>query len=90
MTDLTDLAAALIAGVPHDYNENGERVMLETEVLAALSRALDPALFAELVEALRRAKTELEMLRAKDTGAVYDVTLRLDLDALLAKIGGGA
>ncbi|WWT39626.1 hypothetical protein [Microcystis phage Mel-JY03] len=40
----TTLAAALLRDVPHDYNENGERVMLETEVLAALSRALDPAL----------------------------------------------
>ena len=37
----TDLAAALIAGVPHDYNENGQRVLPETEVLAALTAALD-------------------------------------------------
>ena len=48
-------------------------------------------LMAELVGLLGRANEELRMLRAKDTGAVYDVTLRLDLAAAIAKLaeGGG-
>lgn len=98
MTTATDLAAALLRDVKRHYDANAERVMLETDVLAALSRAPDPALFAEVVEALRA----LHHTVCGETGFAYCV--RLDsgkaypwpaLDAadeasraVLAKIGG--
>lgn len=43
---------------------------------------------AELVTLLARAKEELRMIRMKDSGAVYDVLLRNELDAALARVKG--
>lgn len=43
---------------------------------------------AELLEALKRQKEELRLIRMKDCDRVYDITLRFDVDALLAKFGG--
>lgn len=67
----TNLAAALLRDVPHDYNENGERVMLETQVLTALSRALDPALAERAGEVLEGVTPDWEM----DATGVYDRVL---------------
>ena len=39
--EMSDLSAALLRDVKRHYDANAERVMLEAEVLAALSRALD-------------------------------------------------
>jgi len=43
----------------------------------------DEELIARLREVLKRAKEELRLIRMKDTGAVYDVLLRTDIDATL-------
>lgn len=39
----------------------------------------------DLYEALRRAQEELRLINMKDTGAIYDVGLRTDISAALAK-----
>lgn len=42
----------------------------------------------ELLEALQRAQEELRLIRMKDTGAVYDVMIRTDIAAAIAKANG--
>ena len=42
----------------------------------------------DMLEALRRVKEELRLIRMKDTDAVYDVMLRTDIDAAIARATG--
>ena len=44
----------------------------------------------ELLAALARAREELRLIQSKDCNRVYDITLRLDMDAAIAKATGGA
>lgn len=39
-----------------------------------------------LVELLTRAREELRLIRIKDCGAVYDSTLRIEIDIVLSNI----
>lgn len=41
----------------------------------------------ELLDALKRAREELRLIRMKDCDRVYDVTLRLAMDLVIAKGG---
>lgn len=43
----------------------------------------------ELLAALVRAREELCLIRSKDCDRVYDTTLRMDMDAAIAKATGG-
>lgn len=66
----------------------------EARILSALTihpadQLSDPRVVA-LVGLLARAKEELRMIRMKDTGAVYDILLRIEMDAALHAIGGEA
>jgi len=58
-------------------------------VAAVNAYAPQQALIATLVEALERAAEELRLIRMKDTGAVYDTMLRVDMSAALAKAKEG-
>lgn len=42
-------------------------------------------LYPELVEALERAQEELRLIRMKDCDAVYDTTLRMDMELVLSR-----
>ena len=53
---MTDLATALLRDVRRHYDADALRVMLEADVLAALSRALDPALTERAGEVLPRLR----------------------------------
>lgn len=44
----------------------------------------------EAIAVLRRAQEELRLIRSKDCDRVYDVTLRFEIDAILAKAGAKA
>ena len=50
---------------------------------------IDTDAIAALVDLVSRAKEELRLIRMKDTGAVYDVLLRTEIDAALSRLGGG-
>lgn len=42
----------------------------------------------DLLEALQRAQEELRMIRMRNSGVVYDTTLRLDMQLAIAKAVG--
>ena len=81
MVDDTDAFLAWLDSLPKEPNDKLKAMYAAYK--ATVKTAPD---LAELVGLLGRANEELRMLRAKDTGAVYDVMLRLDLAAALAKI----
>lgn len=56
-----------------------EEIIANAQLIASAPR---------LYEALERAQEELRLLRMKDTGAVYDTTLRFDMQAALRAARG--
>ncbi|MDR7232777.1 hypothetical protein J2X45_003887 [Caulobacter sp. BE264] len=73
-------AIAFAASLSHDETANAVITDLRQRLQAADERAETLAAVAE------RAREELRLIRAKDSDAVYDTTLRLDM-ALALKTG---
>ena len=69
-------------------NQEGVYVLEPTRSGSQVRYVADAHLIAtapEIYEALKGAQEELRLIRMKDTGAVYDPTIRVRIDAALAK-----
>lgn len=76
--------AALSLGIEDEEDEGA--IEEESAIVAANARLVAGA--PDLLAILKRAGEELRLIRMKDCPAVYDVTLRLEIDLILNKVEG--
>ena len=74
-------ASANHASFSHEWRQRSDKAEAERDALKA---KLD-----EAVDLLARSREELRLIRVKDTDAVYDVMLGMEIKILLAKLHGG-